>query len=170
MYYAPFDYVETRAKVALVGIAPGASQAATALAALRKTLLQGLSDDEALRRAKATASFSGRMRANLVAMLDSIGLQRKLDVGSYSEVFAEDSDSVHFISALRYPVFLKNRKLLRQPFDIQITAIGICLQPVASGRGTSTAEGAVDRTRSKPRRAPHAIGSIRNPRCPPGIG
>jgi hypothetical protein len=115
MYYAPFDYVETRAKVVLVGITPGASQATTALDALRKALLQGLSDDEALRRAKATASFSGRMRANLVAMLDSIGLQRKLDVGSCSEVFAEDSDSVHFTSALRYPVFLKNKNYSGSP-------------------------------------------------------
>ena len=105
MYYAPFDYIERRARVVLVGITPGASQAATALQVLASALGKGVSDEDAMRQAKSTASFSGPLRANLVAMLDAIGLHRRLGVASCSEVFSEGGAGVHFTSALRYPVF-----------------------------------------------------------------
>ena len=80
MSYAPFERVQASARVVLVGITPGAQQATNALASARRDLLDGLPDDEVLARAKAYASFSGAMRGNLVAMLDSIGVARWLSV------------------------------------------------------------------------------------------
>jgi hypothetical protein len=74
--YAPFDYITPRAKVVIVGITPGAQQAANALAEARRQLLAGSTAEAALKAAKVFASFSGPRRTNLVAMLDYIGLNK----------------------------------------------------------------------------------------------
>jgi len=107
MHYAPFEFVQAKAKVVLVGITPGAFQSSLALRVLRDALNEGVQDIDALQRAKSSASFSGTLRTNLVAMLDSIGLNRKLGVRSCMDAFADGSELVHFTSALRFPVFKK---------------------------------------------------------------
>jgi hypothetical protein len=104
--WAPFEYVPKHPKLALVGITPGRFQAERALATFGAALRDGLSSEDALRRVKATASFSGPMRANLVAMLDHVGVHRALGVASCAEVFGAAGEPAHFTSALRYPVFI----------------------------------------------------------------
>ncbi len=108
--YAPFDYIEREARIVLVGITPGLSQANTAIAAASNAMNSGADLKTALMIAKNTASFSGAMRNNLVAMLDSIGVAQFLAVQSSRELFENHSTGIHFTSALRYPVFksLKN--------------------------------------------------------------
>ena len=104
--YAPFEDINRSARVVLVGITPGAQQAKNALTALRHALLAGAGDAEALETAKRTASFSGNMRGNLVAMLDRIGLDRALGLDSCASLFGDRVGLVHFTSVLRNPVFL----------------------------------------------------------------
>src|SRR5262249_9978908 len=65
-FYAPWDWVNTSAKIMLVGITPGAAQAAKGLREAQRCLREGLANEETLRRANAVGSFSGPMRANLV--------------------------------------------------------------------------------------------------------
>jgi hypothetical protein len=113
--YAPFDHVVPSARVVLVGITPGAQQAANALIAARSAVNAGLSDAEALKAAKVFASFSGPMRNNLVLMLDHVGLADWLGVRSCSSLWSEDSRLVHFTSALRYPVFVDGANYSGQP-------------------------------------------------------
>lgn len=103
-HYAPFDHINPHARVVLLGMTPGTQQARNALDALRRALAQGHPDADALAIAKATGSFSGAMRNNLVAMLDAIGLHRNLSINSCAELFGSRADLVHFTSALRYPV------------------------------------------------------------------
>ena len=103
-YYAPFEYVNTAARIVLVGITPGASQAQRALETLRSGLCVGLSDEQALRQAKEAASFSGPMRSALVDMLDSVGLHNVMGLRSCTELFGPASAVVHYTSALRNPV------------------------------------------------------------------
>lgn len=103
-YYAPFDYVNCSARIVLVGITPGITQAINALKAAQSGLRAGLPIPEILRRAKEFASFSGPMRANLTAMLDKVGIARALGIASTTDLFHTRSDLVHFTSALRYPV------------------------------------------------------------------
>ena len=54
---------------------------------------------------KLTASFSGAMRSNLIAMLDGIGVAQHLGLKSAAELFTPGGERVHLTSALRYPVF-----------------------------------------------------------------
>jgi hypothetical protein len=105
-HYAPFEHVNRGAKVVLVGITPGAQQARNALNALRDALASGASDANALAAAKRTASFSGSMRSNLIAMLDRVGLHAALGLDSCEHLFGNRGDLAHFTSILRNPVFL----------------------------------------------------------------
>ena len=104
-HYAPFEYINAGAKVVVIGITPGAQQASNALATLRDALASGHADAEALAIAKRTASFSGAIRNNLVALLNRVGLHKMLGLESSSTLFNAHSDIAHFTSVLRNPIF-----------------------------------------------------------------
>lgn len=107
--YAPFDHVNQNAKLVILGITPGEHQANAAILEAGRVLRSGTSDSEALVRAKAYASFAGSMRANLVAMLDMIGVNGALGIVSCTSLWDQDVELVQFASALRYPVFKDGR-------------------------------------------------------------
>lgn len=104
-YYAPFDTVNHEARVVLVGITPGRTQASNALAEARKQLANGLSHADALSQAKRVGAFSGAMRTNLTALLDHIGLQRWLGLHSCDELFGKAAHLLQSASVLPFPVF-----------------------------------------------------------------
>ncbi len=104
-YYGPFDYINVAAKVVVAGITPGAQQARNALKAFQNALACGLGDAEALAIARRTASFSGPIRNNLVALLNRVGLHDALGLASCASLFTDDSELAHFTSVLRNPVF-----------------------------------------------------------------
>lgn len=114
-HYAPFEHINPNARVVLLGMTPGTQQANNALQALRAALDSGNNDAEALAVAKATGSFSGAMRNNLVALLDAIGLHEKLGISTCADLFGSRTDLVHFTSALRYPVFLDGKNYQGSP-------------------------------------------------------
>lgn len=113
--YAPFDYVERKARLVIVGITPGMTQAINAISAAQTALRSGLDIESALRQAKLTGSFSGPLRANHVAMLDAIGVAKHLEVQSTFSLFAPGSTDIHFTSALRYPVLLDGKNYSGTP-------------------------------------------------------
>lgn len=90
----------------IVGITPGLQQALNALSAYQSARRRGEAHEVALASAKVFARFSGPMRANLVALLDGIGVAAFLGIDSCARLFADRSDLVHFTSALRFPVTL----------------------------------------------------------------
>jgi hypothetical protein len=104
--YAPFDHVNTKADIVIVGLTPGRQQMRNAVFEARRCLRTGGSATEAISAAKTFASFSGPMRSNLVAMLDSVGVNRALRLASTASLWTDDSGRAHFTSALRYPVFV----------------------------------------------------------------
>lgn len=105
-YYAPFEWVNPQARVVLVGITPGRTQAANALAEAKRALQQGASSEEVLRRAKSTGAFSGAMRPNLVALLDAVNLNGWLGIASCDELFGRSSALLQTASVLQFPVFI----------------------------------------------------------------
>lgn len=112
--YAPFDHIEREAELVLVGLTPGRTQAANALASLAGDLKTNTPIVTALAAAKRTASFSGPMRTNLLAMLDEIGVPAAFNRRFASDFFAEGS-CVHFTSALRYPVYVAGKNYSGSP-------------------------------------------------------
>lgn len=121
VYYAPFEYINTSARVILVGITPGFTQAKNAIAEAQRQIKAGSSADVTLLAAKRTGAFSGDLRPNLIAMLDLIGLHNLLNIKSCSDLFGESAHLVHTTSILRYPVFVDGKnyngtpKLTRSP-------------------------------------------------------
>lgn len=110
IFYAPFDHVTRSARIVLVGITPGQSQAKEAINVARRLLRGGKSnDDHVLAEAKKSASFAGPMRRNLIDLLDYVGASKQLGISSTATLWGEHSELVHFTSALRYPVFEKGK-------------------------------------------------------------
>jgi hypothetical protein len=106
VFYAPFEWVNPEARVVLVGITPGKTQAANALSEAKHAIYAGASDAEVLRRAKATGAFSGAMRPNLVSLLDAVGLQKWLGLASCGELFGSAAGMLQTASVLQFPVFV----------------------------------------------------------------
>ena len=104
--YAPFDHVERGAELVIVGLTPGRTQAANALSSFTADLKRAVPIETALYNAKQTASFSGPMRANLLAMLDAVAVPAVYGRINAAEFFSANRGLVHFTSALRYPVFI----------------------------------------------------------------
>lgn len=104
-YYAPFDHMNTAARVVLIGITPGFTQMELAVRTARQHLRRGAPMEDTTREVKATASFAGTMRQNLIQMLDGLGLACALDIPSTSSLFGTHRHLLHSTSALRYPVF-----------------------------------------------------------------
>lgn len=106
-FYAPFDYINTDARITICGITPGMTQAVVALNEASRLLKAGVPNEEAKRKAKEAASFVGAMRTNLINLLDSVDIAKLLGITSCSRLFDTHTHLVHYTSALRYPVFKK---------------------------------------------------------------
>ena len=104
--YAPFDWLNSDARVVICGITPGWQQARIACEVAAEAISAGGDDEEASRLAKLKASFAGSMRTNLVTMLNEIGLAHALEIESCDELFDSERHLVHTTSALRYPVYV----------------------------------------------------------------
>lgn len=121
VYYAPTEWVNLAAKVVIVGITPGPTQAVNALAEAKRQLLLGASVESTLMHAKKIGGFSGDLRTNLVAMLDRVGFHRWAQINSSADLFGARSDLIQTASVLPYPVFVDRKpysgspSLLRSP-------------------------------------------------------
>jgi hypothetical protein len=106
-YYAPFDYLNRLARVALVGVTPGPTQMRESYAVVRDALRAGQSDQQVLQAVKARASLKG-MRRDLARWLDELGLAALVGLRSCSELFQDSHRGLlHTTSAVRYPVFVR---------------------------------------------------------------
>ncbi|MBB3130621.1 hypothetical protein FHS19_005340 [Paenibacillus rhizosphaerae] len=106
-FYAPHnDYVHSSASLFIVGLTPGFTQMRIAYEAARHAMDQGLGDEAVCRRAKEAASFAGSPRANLISMLDELGMPEYLGIGACEALFGAERRLLHTSSVLRYPVFV----------------------------------------------------------------
>jgi hypothetical protein len=106
-FYAPFHYFNPTAKVVLVGTCPGFTQMEEAMRAARHGLQRGLEGDALFEYVDKSASFSGPLRNNLVAMLDAIGLAEGLGLESADHLFKPGGTDAAFTSCISAPVFRK---------------------------------------------------------------
>jgi len=107
VFYAPFDWINDRADVVIVGVTPGKQQATEALLAMRSALIAGASIEEAARLAKNAASFKGTMRTLGARLMDHFRFHEAFGLRSTIELFDSASNRAHYTSVVRYPVLKK---------------------------------------------------------------
>ena len=101
IYYAPFDYVNPKAKIMIVGITPGLQQ-----------MLQSfkvINEGKSLKKVKDLSSFKGSMRTTLVKYLDELKVNKTLKIKSCESLFNKDNKYLHTTSLVKYPVFDKGK-------------------------------------------------------------
>ena len=101
IYYAPFDYINPKAKIMIVGITPGFQQ-----------MLQSfevVNEGKSLKEVKDLSSFKGSMRTTLVKYLDELMVNKTLKIKSCESLFNKDSKQLHTTSLVKYPVFDKGK-------------------------------------------------------------
>jgi hypothetical protein len=109
IYYVPYEYVNVKAKLMIIGITPGFTQMEVAIRSARDDLREGVPAEQIDQRAKALASFAGSMRTHLIEMLNQLELPLWLGLGSSRSLFEERRDLLHTTSAIRYPVFIHGK-------------------------------------------------------------
>ena len=97
-FYAPFEFVNELARVTIIGLTPGRTQARIALNETRSALKSGLDWLEAIERAKVSRSFGGPMRTNLTKMLNHIGLNKWLGIDTCLSLFTVNRSMAHHTS------------------------------------------------------------------------
>jgi hypothetical protein len=101
IYYAPFDYINPKAKIMIVGITPGLQQ-----------MLQSyevINQEKSIKEVKDLSSFKGSMRTGLIKYLDELEVNKKLKIKSCESLFNKDSKYLHTTSLVKYPVFDKGK-------------------------------------------------------------
>jgi hypothetical protein len=123
--YAPLGGMVPTARVVVVGITPGLSQAQIAFGAARRSLLAGESPGEALAAAEKECSFAGVMRTNLCRMMDDLGVAEHLGLASTTAFFtiAEGVSVCNSTSAIRYPVFIRGKNFTGHSPDMLKTDV-----------------------------------------------
>ena len=101
IYYAPFDYVNPKAKIMIVGITPGLQQMLQSF--------QVINDGKSLKEVKDLSSFKGSMRTSLVKYLDELKINKTLKIKSCESLFNKNSKYLHTTSLVKYPVFDKGK-------------------------------------------------------------
>ena len=101
IYYAPFDYINSKAKIMIVGITPGLQQMLQSF--------EAVNEDRSLKEVKDLSSFKGSMRTTLIKYLDALNINKKLKIKSCESLFNINSKYLHSTSLIKYPVFDKGR-------------------------------------------------------------
>jgi hypothetical protein len=120
--YLPFESVNRKARVVVVGITPGFTQWKNAVGEAQRQLAAGAGQDAVLQAARLAGAFSGAIRPNLVALLDAIGVQRWLGIASCASLFGEHAELVHVTGILRHAIFVNDKNyngspnMVRTPF------------------------------------------------------
>ena len=108
IYYAPHnEYINSKAKIFIIGITPGFQQMSTAMVTAREGIENGKSIEDIKYDCKVAGRFSGILRKNIISMLDEINLNKSLNINSYDELFKEKDYLLHTTSLIPYPVFFK---------------------------------------------------------------
>lgn len=106
-FFAPFDWINDKADIVIIGVTPGKQQALEALLSFRAALAAGASIDEAAARAKSAASFKGGMRTLGARLMDHFALHRLFGLATMLDLFGSAAHRAHYTSVLRYPVLKK---------------------------------------------------------------
>lgn len=110
IYYSPHnEYLNSKAKVFIIGITPGFQQMSISIATARKELELGSDIKNIQYKCKVAGRFSGIIRKNIISMLDEINLNKVLNLNSCSDMFEKSDYFLHTFSLIPYPVFVNKQ-------------------------------------------------------------
>ncbi|SFC71781.1 Uracil DNA glycosylase superfamily protein [Bacillus sp. OV322] len=110
IYYSPHnEFINTEAKIAIVGITPGWTQMKTAFQEAKLRVSEGMEDIQIFKEVKMAASFSGQMRRNLISMLDDCGIAEAVELDASSSLFHDNRSLLHTTSVIKHPAFYRNK-------------------------------------------------------------
>ncbi|MCH9670743.1 MAG: hypothetical protein K0U93_04770 [Gammaproteobacteria bacterium] len=107
IWFTPNPLPSHTPKLWILGITPGWQQMRIAYEEAALALNRGQTPAQAIAKPKPNVSFAGSMRANLIAMLNALGVQRELGVSDAAQLFG--SDLLRTGSVLRFPIFVKGK-------------------------------------------------------------
>lgn len=117
LFYVPFEHMNSKARLVIVGITPGPNQIALAYSAVQECLRQGFDDETILARAKEIGSFGGpQMRPKLLKMLRTLGFPELLGISDAAELWGTASALLHATSVVPHAV-IRNDKPFAGSFD-----------------------------------------------------
>ena len=108
--WAPFDFANRDARLVIVGVTPGPTQARRSYRAVRAAVAKGENPEADLERIKAEASFRGNViEPNLKSILEHSGLAERAGIEDIDNLWTKEASKVHFTSTIRYPTFINGR-------------------------------------------------------------
>lgn len=110
LLYIPFEYVNLKAKLVLVGITPGPNQLALAYETAQEMIRAGKSREQTLIEIKKHGAFGGdRMRPNLVKMLSHFSFDRILGIGDINALWGSQAHLLHSTSVVPHAAFTRKK-------------------------------------------------------------
>jgi hypothetical protein len=103
--YCPFEWINSSAKIVIVGITPGPTQLVNAARAFKAAFLNGQTQEDVLKTTKKQGAFSGSLRQDLIPLLDEARINRYLKIDSCASLFGENGHLVHTTSLIRNATF-----------------------------------------------------------------
>lgn len=102
--YTPFEYINTQARLCIVGITPGTTQLEEAYQTAKRHLERGDVTELILRETKKAAAFAGSMRTNLIKMLRHFQIGDLLGVDE-STLWGSNAAVLHSTSVIPHAAF-----------------------------------------------------------------
>jgi hypothetical protein len=109
VFYTPFEYVNTSARLVLIGITPGTTQLENSYAALQRALQEGATPEEALRQAKQQGAFSGDLRVNLIKLLRHFRFADRLGITDEAALWGSASSLLYSTSVVPHAAYQMKR-------------------------------------------------------------
>ena len=141
VWYSPMGVRVAKPKLWILGITPGWNQVRIAYEEAANAMASGMSPTQAAQMRKPRVAFAGSMRANLITMLDTLGVATIFDVDSCAQLF--ESEGLRTGSVLKYPVFKQGKNytghspkpishpvlqtMIDQIFADELQTVGECL-------------------------------------------
>lgn len=118
--YIPFEHVNKRARIVIVGITPGPNQVELAYESAKEMIKAGYPDEKTLVEIKKHGAFgSSTMRPNLVKMLRHFGFDEILGIPDVNSLWGSNAHLLHATSVVPHAAFTVKRvkgELKESPF------------------------------------------------------
>lgn len=110
IYYCTHnEYINSQAKVFIIGITPGFQQMSKSIAVAREAIENNIALEEIPYMCKREGRFYGVIRKNIIDMLNELELQKVLGISSCMALFEHEDYLLHTTSVIPFAVFVEGK-------------------------------------------------------------